>query len=400
MQLKYVATTCPFCGTGCGMNLIISDGGVVGVAPYHRSPVGTGKLCMRGLHAAKAVSEYRIEVPVVGGLPADWKKALTEALKLKNYSGEDLAVYTSSRLTNEANYCIMRFAKEILKAGTIGTLVSGKVARGNVRINDLKKADVALVFDDCMKRFPLTGNKLFYMQQNGGKILYCGEESYTAIQADAKCIEDADGKLAISDEFKNILKEAQNPVVIYSTTGKYAELAEETAKSCNAKTAVLYDTNNGRGAAEIGYIPSLDTLKATEKVPKAMLIFAETPMFRDDIYEELGEKLSKVELLVVVASNASSLTDIANVVLPVTSFAESEGSYTNWEGRVQKVSAALTAPEGPKSPCEIIADLSGNAISYKDNAAIFADIKANIPAFKDVSYEQVQKADGAFIEVI
>jgi predicted molibdopterin-dependent oxidoreductase YjgC len=67
---------------------------------------------------------------------------------------------------------------------------------------------------------------------------------------------------------------------------------------------------------------------------------------------------------------------------------------------VQKVSAALTTPEGPKSPCEIIADLSGNAISYKDTAAIFNDIKANIPAFKDVSYEQAQKADGAFIEVI
>ncbi|RQD79902.1 MAG: hypothetical protein D5R99_04760, partial [Methanocalculus sp. MSAO_Arc1] len=39
MAMKYVQTTCPYCGTGCSMNLVVSDDKVVGVAPYHRSPV-------------------------------------------------------------------------------------------------------------------------------------------------------------------------------------------------------------------------------------------------------------------------------------------------------------------------------------------------------------------------
>jgi formate dehydrogenase major subunit len=400
MQMKYVTTTCPYCGTGCGLNLIVNDSEVVGVAPYHRSPVGNGKLCARGIYAAKAISEFRLETPLISGSPAEWEKAVAEVMKLKNYSGEDLAVYTSSRLTNEANYCIMRFAKEILKAGTIGTLTPGIVARGNMHLNDLKEADVALVFGDCMKKLPLTGNKLFNMQQKGGKILYAGEESYTAIQADAKCLADEEGNISLTDEFINLLKEAKNPVVVYSIAGKYAELAEETAKTCNAKTAVLYETNNGRGAAEIGYIPSLDTLKTAEKVPKAMLIFAETPMGDDDIYAELGDILAKVEHLVVIASNESSLTNIANVVLPTTTFSESDGTFTNWEGRVQKVSSAVPAPEGVKSPCEVIAELSGNAISYKDNEAIFADIKTNVPAFNTVSLEDALKAEGTFIKEV
>ena len=43
MDLKYVQTTCPYCGTGCSFNLVVKDGKVVGTAPYHRSPAKKGK---------------------------------------------------------------------------------------------------------------------------------------------------------------------------------------------------------------------------------------------------------------------------------------------------------------------------------------------------------------------
>ncbi|PKL55406.1 MAG: hypothetical protein CVV35_10175, partial [Methanomicrobiales archaeon HGW-Methanomicrobiales-6] len=28
MEIKYVSTTCPYCGTGCGFNLVVRDGKV------------------------------------------------------------------------------------------------------------------------------------------------------------------------------------------------------------------------------------------------------------------------------------------------------------------------------------------------------------------------------------
>ncbi|HJJ71307.1 MAG TPA: hypothetical protein O0X56_06585, partial [Methanocorpusculum sp.] len=43
MRFNYVSSICPFCGTGCGMNLIVTDDGISGIAPYHRSPVNRGK---------------------------------------------------------------------------------------------------------------------------------------------------------------------------------------------------------------------------------------------------------------------------------------------------------------------------------------------------------------------
>ena len=43
MQMKYVTTTCPYCGTGCSFNLVVNNNKVAGVAPYQRSPVNEGK---------------------------------------------------------------------------------------------------------------------------------------------------------------------------------------------------------------------------------------------------------------------------------------------------------------------------------------------------------------------
>ena len=51
MEMKYVPTTCPYCGTGCGFNLVVKDKKVVGVAPWHRNPVNEGKLCPKGNYA-------------------------------------------------------------------------------------------------------------------------------------------------------------------------------------------------------------------------------------------------------------------------------------------------------------------------------------------------------------
>jgi len=48
-NLNYVQTTCPYCGVGCGLNLVVQDGKCIGVEPYKRSPINEGKLCPKGV---------------------------------------------------------------------------------------------------------------------------------------------------------------------------------------------------------------------------------------------------------------------------------------------------------------------------------------------------------------
>jgi formate dehydrogenase major subunit len=387
MEMEYVTTICPYCGTGCGLNLIVVDGKAVGVAPYHRSPVGSGKLCTRGLHAAKALSEWRIEEPLIKGEPATWNAAIAEAKKLSSYSGDEIAVAISSRLTNEAMFLATSYARDFLGAASVG-VVDGGCGASTEKMTDLSKADTVLMIGDVMKSLPVTGNKLYHVQENNGKLLYLGPESYTAIQADKAIISEEYSE--IPTEFSEAIATSTNPIVMYLASDAAAAAIATTTP---AKRVILYETNNGRGAAAL----CLNRFVLGEKI-KALLIITETPEREKDIYADIMPSLEKLEMVVVIGSNATDISDTATVVLPSTALNEYSGTVTNWEGRVQKVRAASTAPEGAKCPCEIINLLSDGKYAWEDKAAIFADIAATIPAYANIAYEDIEKPDGTFIK--
>ena len=80
-MLKYVPTTCPYCGVGCGLNLVVSDGKLVGVEPYKRSPINEGKLCPKGETCWEFVhSPDRLTKPLIKKdgkfVEASWEEAL------------------------------------------------------------------------------------------------------------------------------------------------------------------------------------------------------------------------------------------------------------------------------------------------------------------------------------
>ncbi len=81
MDMKYVQTTCPYCGTGCTFNLIVADGKVTGTAPYQRSPVNEGKVCPKGTYAHEFVNAPdRLKTPLIKKdgkfVEASWDEAL------------------------------------------------------------------------------------------------------------------------------------------------------------------------------------------------------------------------------------------------------------------------------------------------------------------------------------
>ena len=54
MEIKYVPTTCPYCGVGCGLNLVVRDGKLVGVEPWKRSPVNEENSVLKASHAGNS----------------------------------------------------------------------------------------------------------------------------------------------------------------------------------------------------------------------------------------------------------------------------------------------------------------------------------------------------------
>jgi NADH dehydrogenase/NADH:ubiquinone oxidoreductase subunit G len=72
--------------------------------------------------------------------------------------------------------------------------------------------------------------------------------------------------------------------------------------------------------------------------------------------------------MVVMASYASQLTSMADVVLPVATWAEQEGHYLSLDGHLQKAEAVLSAPEDILTSEAVL-----NGIAVKLGASLTAD---------------------------
>jgi assimilatory nitrate reductase catalytic subunit len=108
----------------------------------------------------------------------------------------------------------------------------------------------------------------------------------------------------------------------------------------------------GRSAYE-----SLDAL-GTEHGPRGLLVFGSNLVVSAPHAAHIADRLSTLDLLVVADLVLSETAAIADVVLPVTQWAEETGTMTNLEGRILLRSKALSAPDGVRSDLEVINGLA------------------------------------------
>lgn len=120
-ETQKIPTTCPHCGTGCQMNLLVKNNRLVGVEPLD-GPANKNLLCVKGKFASyKFVgSEDRLTEPLIkrNGIfePASWEEALalvsSKFNEIKAENGADaLAGFSCSRATNEDNYVFQKMVR-------------------------------------------------------------------------------------------------------------------------------------------------------------------------------------------------------------------------------------------------------------------------------------------------
>jgi predicted molibdopterin-dependent oxidoreductase YjgC len=94
---------------------------------------------------------------------------------------------------------------------------------------------------------------------------------------------------------------------------------------------------------------------------------------------------------VVQATNVHPLVEAADVALPGLTFAEKEGTFTNWAGRVQRVRRAID-PEGQPTDGEIFLRM-GRRLGMEippgpfDATAIWAEIAGSVPRYRGLAWE-------------
>jgi predicted molibdopterin-dependent oxidoreductase YjgC len=111
------------------------------------------------------------------------------------------------------------------------------------------------------------------------------------------------------------------------------------------------------------------------------------------------EALAETECLVILDAFVTPTTRAAHVVLPIASFAESEGTVTSVEGRVQRVRPAALPPGDARLGWQVLAELSaalGLPRSYRSASDVLQEIGEVAPAYAGVSDRVRDEAWGTF----
>jgi NADH-quinone oxidoreductase subunit G len=153
---------------------------------------------------------------------------------------------------------------------------------------------------------------------------------------------------------------------------------------------------NTRGAEAIlsegrGYdlLQSLET-EASEKLELLYL-------FEHDLIQSLGSLqarkfLQQFNTVVYQGSNANETSALANLILPDASYAEVDGTFTNFEGRVQKINRAVE-PLGESLPAwsiiSMLAQSLGLDYEYGSAEQIFTELTQQVVQFQGLTSEKI-----------
>ena len=112
----------------------------------------------------------------------------------------------------------------------------------------------------------------------------------------------------------------------------------------------------------------------------------------DDLDGITAEELGRAAQVIVIGTTLPEAARDAAVLLPVTNFAEEEGTFTNLRGRVQRFMQAKPAPGLARPSWLVLGDLLG-ALGEQDGfylpSDVFARMAESHPAFSGLSYESL-----------
>ena len=512
-----VFTTCPFCGCGCSISLEVVDNKIVRARPGKESSVNRGALCVKGSYGHDFVhSPERLTSPLLktnnGFEKITWEKALDlVASKLnqikKEHGPNSLAVFGSSKCTNEENYLLQRFARGVLGTNNIdnGSRLYSAASRIGLgwavgfpgttnHLNDLENSEVILVIGaNLTSSAPIVGYAVKRAVRYKGAKLIVVDPQQTKLSSFAhiwlRPVVGTDVALLnglarvivtedlIDEEFvtrrtdnfeaysksleictpeyvekitgvpsKDICRAARlfagaNKASIVYGDGITQHVTGTEAVMALANLAMLtgnmgrrggiyamQSDRNGQGACDMGALPDLlpgyqsveDAqarkrfadhwgvslpadigLTALEMIEQAksgkvkgMYIVGENPVLGFPNSALVREALSSLDFLVVQDIFLTDTAKLANVVLPAASFAEKDGTFTNFEGRIQRVRRAIR-PLGESLPdWEIILHLAekmGQPIKYPSLQKFVDEIEELVPLYRDLGYGVLEK---------
>lgn len=445
-ELGQTVSTCTYCSDGCQMSLGTRSGELLRIVARDRYVNGhNGEfLCIKGRFAHQFVNhDERLRTPLIrykkGGrlIPATWDEAIQftadRLLKVDDAHGADsIAVLGSPRLTNESNFALIKFARDVVGTRTIAATdafslmpffrnLGGKLAT-HVDIRHAKT--ILLIGGEPEELQPLTGRQIRQAVRNGGATLVVinsvpirltqqasqfihvrpgTEDAAVLALADGGSGELAARKMGIQTKELEMLRETINQtqgdlVIMFGrelSAAAQSIVAQLPYTFGSEERRVLLHPlpiyNNSMGVHDVGLMDgamSLSELLAAAGSSVRAIYMAGS--FLPDHMKGNELALSKLEFLVVQELFETETTGFADVVLPAASYAEVDGTFTNNDGFVQRVRQSIP-PVNQAKPDWVISSLLAKALGVDFNfqmstSAVFQELVDNVPAYKGLRY--------------
>ena len=421
-------TTCSYCSVGCSLKLESYGDMLIKANPDKEGVVNKGLICGKGKWGFDcSVLEDKLEDPYVKEdgefREADYHEALVLIAKRMQsigakYGKDAIAVSISDRYTNEEAYAIKKMANvigakvlcmnarenglaEVLgfdaSPNTIDELLSTNVIL-KVGFNDedsrvislkLKQAAEAgaRIIDVCNGE-----NSLGFLKEIAKAIVDSGKakqaEGYDAFAASLANVKVSDAAKEIADAYlgakKAMIVYQQNNLTVDAAKliGDIALLSGHIGGPRNG-ILMIKPKNNSQGLVDLGIHAGKEALAGV----KALFVFGENADIDTDA----------LEFLAVCDTHMTELAAKANVVLPGTGFASTDGTYTNTERRLQPVTAAIDE-DIFLSNWEIaaeIAEIFEEVFGWETEQDISDEMCDTVPAYKYAEIGEV--LDGVLV---
>ena len=446
-------TTCSYCSVGCSLKLESYGDMLIKANPDKQGTVNAGLACGKGKWGFDcSMLENKLEEPLIKSgsdfREADYHEALVLIAKRcqsigAKYGKDAIGVAVSDRYTNEEAFAIKKMAETMgAKIFSMNNRASGIAdvlgfdASPNT-IDELLSTNMILAVGFNTTDNPVIELKMKQAAEAGAKVVLVNPEDYVQhidflnkavytkndlsfLKEVAKAVVDSgrgagvDGyeefaasvkDVTVSDDAKAVADmylEAKKAMIVFNqnliTTEAASLLADIALVSGHIGTPrdgilQVKAKNNSQGLVDLGITAGAEELEGV----KALVVFG----------EEADIDTDALEFLAVSDTHMTALAAKADVVIPGTGFASTDGTYTNTERRLQLVQAAIEE-DVELANWEIAAEITHVFevdYEWENTEDISVAMNDEVPAYKYAVVDEVlggvlKPADDARLAVI
>lgn len=388
-EMQHVGTICTHCSNGCKTTLGVRNDQIIRGNNRDKSGINGEFLCVKGRYGFDFVEHpERLQTPLrrVDGKfeEISWSEALeTVAAAFKDVKARNgkAGVIGSNRTTNEENFYLQKFARQVLgtnnidhvRTGDLTTLLDVLSGRENALATtaDLYSTKAALIVgSDLSQQHPFLAFQLranFRHHQAHVYTVTRGPVRENKYSSNA-LIAPPGKELEAVESFADALKAEKELVILFGDAIKGDKVRKLVAFGDSlgipVKYVCLVDHSNSRGAADMGLMP--DLLPGYQPNPAKGMFWRD--MIADpglDLLWFVGEDplaggatlASQKAFVVVQDMFLTETAKRADIVLPSASAYEKAGTVTNVCGEVQRLKRGVKVM-GTKPDLEIIGLIS------------------------------------------